>query len=84
MEFGLGHGSLQAEHQSVVEERWMIEAVRITDQGVSDTAEVEQAVPVRVVAGEPRDLEPEHDADAPDGDLADHASEAAPLGQATT
>ena len=55
----------------------MIDAIGVADQGVGHAAEVEQAIPVAVVAGEARDLEPEHDPDVTEGDLGGQASEAA-------
>ena len=63
MELGLAHRALEAEHQSVVEHGRMIDAVGVADEGVSEATQIEQAIPVGVVAGEARDLEAEDDAD---------------------
>ena len=63
MQLGLAHGALEAEQQTIVEQRGMIDAVGIADQGVGEAAEIEQAIPIGVVAREARDFEAEHDAD---------------------
>ena len=52
MQLGLAHGALQPEQQPVVEHRRVIDAVGIADEGVGETAEIEQAVPVGVVPGQ--------------------------------
>ena len=65
----LTHGSLQAKHQPVVEHRGVVDPIRVTDQSVSQAAEIEQAVPVGVVAGQTRDLQAEHDTDMAQCDL---------------
>ena len=60
----------------------MVHAVGIADQSVGHTAQVEQLVPVGVVAGQTRDLQAEDEADVTESDLCGHASEtAAPLGR---
>ena len=69
MQLSLAHGALEAEQQSVVEHRGMIDAVGIADESVSEAAEIEQAIPVGVVAGEAGDFEAEHDADMAEGDF---------------
>src|SRR5215468_2604188 len=69
MEFGLTHRTLEAEHQSVVEHGRMIDAVGVADERVGEAAQIEQAIPVGVVAGETRDLEAEDDADMAQCDL---------------
>jgi len=65
----LAHGSLQAEHQPVVEHRGVVDPIGVADQSVSQAAEIEQAVPVGVVAGQTRDLQAEHDTDMAQCDL---------------
>src|SRR6516165_9937982 len=77
MQLSLAHGALEAEQQSVVEHRGMIDAVGIADEGVSEAAEIEQAIPVGVVAGEAGDFEAEHDADMSERDLGGEPCEAA-------
>ena len=77
VEFGFAHGALQAEKQAVVEQARVIDAVGVADQGIGETAEIEETIPVGIVAGEPGDLETEHDADLPEGDLGGEPGEAA-------
>ena len=55
----------------------MIDAIGVADQGIGHAAEVEQAIPVAVVAGEARDFEPKHDPDMTEGDLGGQARKAA-------
>ena len=62
VQLGFAHGALEAEHQAVVEQGGVIDAVGVGDQGVGDAAQIEQAIPVGVVARQARDLEAEHDA----------------------
>jgi hypothetical protein len=75
VQLSLGHGPLQAQYEAVVERAGMVEAVTVADEGVGDAAEVEQAVPVGVVAGETRDLQPEHEPDLAQRDLGRQARE---------
>jgi hypothetical protein len=69
VQFCLTHGSLQAKHQSVVEYRGVVDPIGVADQSVSQAAEIEQAVPVGVVAGQTRDLQTEHNTDMAQCDL---------------
>src|ERR1700720_3898547 len=77
MQLSLAHGALEAEQQSVVEHRGMIDAVGIADESVSEAAEIEQAIPVGVVAGEAGD-----DADMAEGDFGGEPGEAIALDDA--
>jgi hypothetical protein len=76
MQLGLAHRPLQPEQQTVVEQRRMIDAVGIPDQRVGEAGKINEAMPVGVVAGEPRHLETEHDADAGERNLSSETSEA--------
>ena len=76
MQLGLAHRALETEQQPVVEQRGMIDAVGIADQRVGQAAEIEQAVPIGVVAGQAGDLEAEHDADMAEGDFGGEPGEA--------
>ena len=78
VQLGLGHGALQAEHQPVVEVGGVIEAVAVGDERVGHRAQVEQLIPVGVVAGEARHLDPQDDADLPEADVGDEVLEALP------
>src|SRR5262249_31434027 len=63
MQLGLAHRAFETEQQAVVEERRMIDAVGIADQCVGETRQIDEPVPIGVIAGEPRDLEAEHETD---------------------
>ena len=64
MEFRLAHGALQAEQQTVIEMRRVVDAVLVEDQRPSERGQFEQAVPVGIVTRQARHLQSEHDADA--------------------
>src|SRR5579862_2155192 len=51
MQFGLAHSALEAKQQAVVEQRRVIDAVGVADQRVSEAAEIDEAVPIGIVAG---------------------------------
>ena len=55
----------------------MIDAIGVADQGIAEAAQIEQTIPVGVVAGEPGHLETEDDADVAEGDLGGESAEAA-------
>ena len=59
----------------------MVDAVAISDQRVGDAAEIEQAIPVGIVARHPGDFEAEHDADVAEGHFRGHACEPGTLGE---
>ena len=71
-----GHRAFQAEQQPVVEAGRVIEPVLVADQGVGEGADLQQPMPVGVVAGQPGDLEPQHDPGAAHADLGDEMLEA--------
>lgn len=75
VQFGFGHRALQAEHESVVVQPRVIDAVRVGDQRVGQRAQVKQLIPRRVVASQSGDLDPEHDPDPPEPDLGDQSVE---------
>src|SRR5262249_31509078 len=77
MQLGFAHGALEAEQQSIVKHRWVINAVGIADERVGEAAEIEQAIPIGVVAGEARDLKTEHDPHMPKRDFRREARKAA-------
>src|SRR5262245_45211679 len=76
MQLRLAHRSFQAEQQTVVEQGRMIDAVGIPDQRVGETGEVDEAVPIGVVAGEPRHLETEHEPNMGERNLSSETREA--------
>lgn len=51
----------------------MIDAVGIADQRVGEPAQIDEAMPVGVVARQTRDLKPEHEADVTERDLGGQA-----------
>ena len=53
MKLGLAHSSFKTEQQAVVEECGMIDAIGITNERIGDTREINEPVPIGVVAGEP-------------------------------
>ena len=59
----------------------MIEPVPIGDQRVGHGAQIEELVPVGVVAGEAGDLDPEDDPHLPETDVGDESLEALPGGR---
>ena len=60
----------------------MIDAVGIADEGVGEAAEIEQAIPIGIVAGEAGDFEAEHDPDMAEGDFGGEPGEAIALDDA--
>jgi hypothetical protein len=50
MQFGLAHCALETEQQTVIEHGRMIEAVGIANERIGEAAEIEQAMPVGVIA----------------------------------
>ena len=75
MQLGLGHRALEPEQQPVVEVGRVIEPVLVADQRARERADLEQPVPVGVVAGQPGDLEAEHDPGAAHADVGDEPLE---------
>jgi hypothetical protein len=79
MQFGLRPGAFEPEHQTIIEQSRMIDAVSIADQSIGGAAEIEQPIPVGVIARQPRDFQSEHDANVPERDFGGHLSEAGTL-----
>ena len=71
MQFGLGHGAFHAQQHPVVEQSGMVDAVGVGDQRVGHPGQVQQPVPVGVVAGQSRAFQRQHDPDLPQPDLGD-------------
>ena len=82
VQLGLGHGALHAQQHPVVEQPGMVDAVGVGDQRVGHPGQVQQPVPVGVVAGQPGDLQRQHDADLPEPDLRGQLGEPGPAGGA--
>ena len=79
MQLGFAHRALQAQQQTVIEQRRVIYAVGVADERVGHRAQVQQPIPVGVVARHARDLQPEDDAHVRQCDFGGHAGEAVAL-----
>ena len=75
MQFGLTYGAFKAEQQPVIEVTRVVDAVFIENQGLRQRRQFQQAVPVGVIACQPRDFQAEHDADMAVGHFRDQALE---------
>jgi hypothetical protein len=62
----------------------MIDAVGVADERIGHAAEIEQAIPVRVVARQARYLQPQDDADVTERHFGGHVGETGALGQPRT
>ena len=82
VQFGLAHGALQPEQQPVVEVGRVIQPVLVADQRGRHGADLQQPVPVGVVAGQPGHLQAQHDPGPAHADLGDQPLEAFPVGGA--
>src|SRR5450759_1960936 len=80
MQFCFTHGALKPEHQTVVEKRRVIKSIAIADQRVSQAAEIEQPIPIGIIAGEAGDFEPQDNTNSSESDFGGEASEAGALG----
>ena len=60
----------------------MIDAISVADEGIGEAAQIEETIPVGIVAGEARDFEAEHDADMSERDFGGEAREAIALDDA--
>ena len=69
----LAHRAFETEQQPVVEQRRVIDAVSVADQRVGEAGEIDETVPVGVVAGEPRHLETKDKSNAGERDLGSEA-----------
>jgi hypothetical protein len=61
----------QAEQQAVVEVGRVIETVLVADQRARERGDLQETVPISVVARQPGDLESEHDPGLPQPDVGD-------------
>ena len=79
VELGFAHGALEAEQQAVIEHGGMIDAISVANERVGEAAEIEQTVPIGIVARETGHLETEHDTNVSERDLGSETGEAAAL-----
>jgi hypothetical protein len=79
VKFCLRHNPLQAQNQAIVEKRRMVDTVAISDQSVSHAAEIEQAIPVGMVARQAGNFQAEYDSRAAQSDFRGEMCEAGAL-----
>lgn len=84
MQFGLAHDARQAEKQTVVIGARIVEPFAVGDQNPEQRAQVEELVPVPIVARQPRRVETDHQAGVAEADLGDQPAEALALDAART
>src|SRR5215510_15806650 len=76
MQFGFTHRALKPKQEAVIEACWIVDAILIEDQGISEGADLQQTLPVGIVPREPGDFEAHDDAGAAHADVADQALKA--------
>ena len=76
MQLGLAHRALEAEQKTIVELSRIVDAVFIEDEGGGQRAQLDEAMPVGRVAGEPRDFQAHDDAGLTERHFADEFLEA--------
>ena len=69
VELRLAHCALQPEQEPVVEQRRVIDPVRIADQRLGQAAQVDEPIPVGIVAGQSGHPQAQHQTDVSEGDL---------------
>src|SRR6516162_11689994 len=84
VKFCLRHDAFQAENQAIVEKRRMIDAVAISHQSIGDATQIEQAIPVGIVACQARDFQSEHDSRAAHSNFCSQVREAGALDPSRT
>jgi hypothetical protein len=72
MQFRFGHRAFKSKQESIVKECGMIKAISVGDQGVGHATEIEESVPVSIIAGHSGDFEAQHDADFSQCQLSGH------------
>jgi hypothetical protein len=80
MQFSLGHGSFESEKEPIVKESRMVEPIFIADLSVGDAAQIEEPIPIGIIAGYSGDFDGENKADVTQGHLCGHHGEAMALG----
>ena len=83
MEFGLTHSAFQSEDEAVIEEGGVIETIAVADQSVSDATQIEEAIPIGIIAGEAGNLEAEDYADPTESNFGSETGEAGAVGEAS-
>jgi len=75
---GLTHRPFQPEQEAIIQLAGVVDALAIDDERVGKAAEIEELVPVAIVAGEPRDIETDDGPGVPETDLGHQPLEARP------
>ncbi len=68
--------TLHSQKQTVIREARIIDAIKVDDAGIDETAELEQVMPVPAVSGETGGVEAKHGADLPGAEPGDELLEA--------
>jgi hypothetical protein len=84
VKLGLAHRPFQSEQQTIVEQRRVINAVGIANERVGQAGKIDEPMPIGVIAGQPRDLETEHETDACESHFGGEAGKARPCDRART
>jgi hypothetical protein len=84
VQFCFRHRALQSEHETIVEKRRMVDTIAVSDQSVGYAAQIEQAIPVSIVARQAGDFEAEHDSHMTQSDFCGHACESGTLHRSRT
>src|SRR3974377_756556 len=82
MQFRLAHRALEPAREAVVEQGRVIDTIAIADQRVSEAAEIDETVPIGIVACEARSFEAEHDAHMSERDFSREPREATAFDEA--
>src|SRR5713226_9181709 len=76
----LSASPLEPQQQPVVEGARVVGAVLVADQGAGHGADLQELMPVGVVAGQPRAFQAQHDPGPAEGHLGDQLLESFPVG----
>src|SRR6266566_2242571 len=79
VQFRFAHGPLETEQQTIVEQCRMIDTVVVSNQSVSQAAQFEKTIPIRIVARQTRDFKTKDDSYMAQRNFADHARETGAL-----
>ena len=79
VQLGLAHDPGQAQQKPVVVGARVVETLAVGEDHAEQRAQLEQLMPVAVVAGQPRGVEAEHQAGVAEPDLGEEPLEAVPL-----
>ena len=60
VQFGFTHGALESKQEPIIEIGGIVETVLIENQGVAETTDLQEPMPVATVAGQAGDFQPDH------------------------